>query len=483
MPSFLPRGVLEVGSDLRLRNMVEDAIGQIRLPTMLEDGISQIRSMADASSIQTTRMDTDFRVPDLRQTMGAEGYGVDDPLPGASRMTANVGTGTPTAFSGRPQAMPTSTVSFQGGKNPEGQQRVYQTALASGLDDEGARVLAAVTETEGGWGGAVGDQGQSHGVYEFHERGQMPGFKAWLQQQGIQGDPYQLAYDPEVATRYAATTYLGQAVREGRAQGLTGAELATYVQRHGQRSVAPEKTGENYRRLYATTAPSAEPAPTQYRPGTESASGPIRVVPGAKANSYWTSGGTHGGAPAADIFAELGSPILAPVGGTMRAFSAPLGGNAAILHGDDGRFYYFAHAHGPMTSGRVQPGQQIGQVGQSGNARGTDPHLHYAIASDPSVFDRKNGSGDIEGEAYWRTPDGQVHSTNDGHNHGDPRQSLNAGAPQPAATPSQQAPAGGADPTAGGGLPPTVAQKWRSQFGDDPTPEEVEQLRMLGVVA
>jgi hypothetical protein len=257
-PSMLSTDALDVGADLDLRSQLESAISSIKLPTMLDDGINQIKSMA-AMPMQFSDPEP-MKIPDLRETM--PGYGVEpEQMQQASA---------PAAFSGRPQAMPSSgvPVSFQGGKNPEGQQRVYQSALASGRNDEDARILAAVTETEGGWGGVPGDNGQSHGVYQFHERGEMPAFKAWLQQQGIQGDPYALAADPDVATRYAATTYLGRALDEGRRQGLTGSALATFVQRTGQRSVDPEATGRNYERLYGgqqqpsqTAAPQGQAAP------------------------------------------------------------------------------------------------------------------------------------------------------------------------------------------------------------------------------
>jgi len=63
----------------------------------------------------------------------------------------------------------------------------------------------------------------------------------------------------------------------------------------------------------------------------------------------------------------------------------------------------------------------------------------------------------------------------------DARQSsMNAGAGSPQPAPADAGP-GGAPPAAGAGLHPTVAQKWRQQFGSDPTPEELAQLQMLGL--
>lgn len=142
------------------------------------------------------------------------------------------------------------------------------------------------------------------------------------------------------------------------------------------------------------------PMPPGFEPGGDLAYGP--VVRNASPDSYWTSDGTHGGHPAADIFAPRGSPIYAPVGGTLQPGSGALGGNYAILVGDDGRAYYFAHGNVPFASGRVERGQQIGEVGNTGNARNTASHLHFAIASRPDLFGDLNGSGDIWGDAsYW----------------------------------------------------------------------------------
>lgn len=132
--------------------------------------------------------------------------------------------------------------------------RIGQVARASGLDDEGARILQAVATTEGGLEGAIGDQGQSRGPYQFYEGGQMPAFRAWLREQGIQGDPNVLVHDVDLATRFAASTYLGAAIARGRAKGLSGSDLATYVQETGQVSETPWKTGDNYRALFGAGA-------------------------------------------------------------------------------------------------------------------------------------------------------------------------------------------------------------------------------------
>lgn len=82
-----------------------------------------------------------------------------------------------------------------------------------------------------------------------------------------------------------------------------------------------------------------------------------------------------------DIFAERGTPILAPDAGAVTFAIDPLGGNVANLKLADGRRYYFAHLERyEGQSGRiVAAGDVIGYVGNTGNARGTSPHLHFEV--------------------------------------------------------------------------------------------------------
>jgi murein DD-endopeptidase MepM/ murein hydrolase activator NlpD len=79
-----------------------------------------------------------------------------------------------------------------------------------------------------------------------------------------------------------------------------------------------------------------------------------------------------------DIAAPRGTPVVANVAGTVEHHVNPRGGNGYYLKGDDGDTYYGAHLLefvGP--EGRVQLGQAIGRVGNSGNAVGGIDHLHF----------------------------------------------------------------------------------------------------------
>ena len=83
-----------------------------------------------------------------------------------------------------------------------------------------------------------------------------------------------------------------------------------------------------------------------------------------------------------DMFAPMGTPLYAVADGTIwRVYNNSLGGLAINLIDEAGAMYYYAHmsaAH--VESGqKVSSGQIIGAVGDSGNARGTPPHVHWQV--------------------------------------------------------------------------------------------------------
>jgi murein DD-endopeptidase MepM/ murein hydrolase activator NlpD len=93
-----------------------------------------------------------------------------------------------------------------------------------------------------------------------------------------------------------------------------------------------------------------------------------------------SGGRTHKGV---DMFAKRGTPTPAVTNGTIKIRTVNLGGTVTYLYGDEGNKYYYAHLNGypeGLRDGqRVERGQAIGFVGNSGNAEGTSPHLHFEI--------------------------------------------------------------------------------------------------------
>jgi murein DD-endopeptidase MepM/ murein hydrolase activator NlpD len=95
-----------------------------------------------------------------------------------------------------------------------------------------------------------------------------------------------------------------------------------------------------------------------------------------------------------DIFAPRGTRVIAAAGGVSSAGTNNLGGNVVWIRTSRGQSHYYAHLDGQLvgTGTRVRAGEPIGTVGNTGNARGTPPHLHFGIyqrgsgAIDPFPF-------------------------------------------------------------------------------------------------
>lgn len=97
---------------------------------------------------------------------------------------------------------------------------------------------------------------------------------------------------------------------------------------------------------------------------------------------------THQGV---DIFAARGTDVLSATRGIVSSVrEGGLGGRQVWVLGPAGQRHYYAHlddwAPGLAEGDVVAEGSVLGSVGDTGNARGTPPHLHYGIyASDGAI--------------------------------------------------------------------------------------------------
>lgn len=120
----------------------------------------------------------------------------------------------------------------------------------------------------------------------------------------------------------------------------------------------------------------------------------------------------HHDYPATDIFAPEGTPFVAVTSGVVDYVSrqdtwdpavddpATRGGISVALVGDDGVRYYGSHltkvAPGIVPGVRVEAGQVLGFTGDSGNARGTTPHLHFGVSHPTFPTDWEVRRGEVD---------------------------------------------------------------------------------------
>lgn len=170
-----------------------------------------------------------------------------------------------------------------------------------------------------------------------------------------------------------------------------------------------------------TPAPSATPVPAR-TPAASTAGGsgrdcryvfPIRPPSGVRYSS------SHHDYPATDMFAPKGSDVLAVTDGVVDFVSrldtwdpkvddpATRGGLSVAIVGDDGIRYYGSHlldvAPDVRQGLRVEAGQLLGHVGETGNAEGTGAHLHFGISHPTSPGDWRTRRGEVNPYRYLNT--------------------------------------------------------------------------------
>ena len=129
----------------------------------------------------------------------------------------------------------------------------------------------------------------------------------------------------------------------------------------------------------------------------------------------------HHDYPASDIFAKKGCAFVAPIAGVVDEVNtedkwsgktnkgADRGGLSISIIGDDGNRYYGSHLskiEANIVPGyKVVTGEKLGEIGTSGSAKGTKPHLHFGISypTDKGVWWIRRGVGLEKGKTSpWK---------------------------------------------------------------------------------
>lgn len=120
---------------------------------------------------------------------------------------------------------------------------------------------------------------------------------------------------------------------------------------------------------------------------------PVQGVPATRvADTFGAPRGRDRSHAGVDIFAARGTPVRSTTRGVVVAVrEGGLGGRQVWVLGPARQRHYYAHlddwAPGLAVGDIVLPGDALGEVGDTGNARGTPPHLHYGVYGEGGAID------------------------------------------------------------------------------------------------
>ncbi|MGI9015511.1 MAG: murein hydrolase activator EnvC family protein [Euzebya sp.] len=202
--------------------------------------------------------------------------------------------------------------------------------------------------------------------------GQLVAAEAQARQLAQAADQAQVRVGQAVeAERQAAIAAAAEAARQAaEAAAAAAAATAAATARANADAAAQAPSG-----VTAASSGSSDPAPVN-------ASG--KSCPQDNPRSFtdtWgaprSGGRRHQGT---DIFGTRGGNVFAITSGTVtRTSNGSLSGLFLLLRGDDGNDYWYIHLQDFVASvgQRVSVGELIAHNGDSGNARGTTPHIHF----------------------------------------------------------------------------------------------------------
>ena len=166
-------------------------------------------------------------------------------------------------------------------------------------------------------------------------------------------------------------------------QGARNAHEQWQAQKRAEEAAAAAAAARAAEEAAAAAAAARNNAGSGSGGGTAGSSGYVKPFSGRVTSCFGPRWGVnHNGL---DVAAPIGTPLYAPVSGTVKRAGPATGfGLAVYLLGDDGAVYVYGHINRYFVSAgeRVVVGEQLAEVGNRGNSTG--PHVHFEVH--PSGF-------------------------------------------------------------------------------------------------
>jgi murein DD-endopeptidase MepM/ murein hydrolase activator NlpD len=329
--------------------------------------------------------------PDAVGVGGSFAYPADGSVVNAGSVTSGA-FATPGSSATSSASAQVSTISVFGGdvtvSSVTAKSKASANSRGSGADSQGSLVTGLVVQGQAVTPGAatqfpIGDWGY---VVTLQEG------KASLDAEGVKGAR---AFVTALQVRLTVDHYglpAGTEVMIGYAESAAAVDITTKAPRKPKRTTKapkrkPAKKPAQGPGLGAETPGFNVRPPPDVTPRLTAGGyvfpvyGPCSFGDTFQAPRPWITSGWHHGE---DIFAQLGTPLLAVADGTV--FSVgwnDLGGYRLWLRDRDGNEFYYAHlsAFSPFAvNGRqVKAGTVLGFMGNSGDAETTPYHVHFEI--------------------------------------------------------------------------------------------------------
>lgn len=177
---------------------------------------------------------------------------------------------------------------------------------------------------------------------------------------------------------------------EAERKAKAAADAAAKAKAEGEaKKKAEEEAKKKAAQAKASPTPSAKPSPSPS--ANKAAAAPLgtRTMrcpvdgPTSFTDTYGeprSGGRAHQGV---DMYAAMGTPVAAIVDGSvLRKASSGAGGISLYFTGGDGNEYFYAHLskYAEVSPGdKMSAGDRLGSVGDTGNAQGGPPHLHFEV--------------------------------------------------------------------------------------------------------